>query len=144
MKLNPLKRDENGVDNVRKKNINLNVTNAKLVLLEDIVWISTKAYIDLQEGEYLWYQYRYKEFGPKILELMEQEYSEYLIGEDQCNLKNVKNWQVPEWYLTERGIVFKPISMERAQVCSDQEFIISYEKLKPYWVNKYHFMSSVK
>lgn len=120
----------------------LNIVDASQVMLEDLIWLSSKPYQDLSKGEYKWYQYRYKEFGNSLFKIIQSSTT----GDDQsqlkkCNLLSAKKWQLPNWYLTPKGIMFKP---KTDQSDCKMEFFVDYDKFKSYIVNKYNFLKDYK
>ncbi|MEN3324301.1 hypothetical protein VP395_11235 [Mariniflexile soesokkakense] len=105
--------------------------DAKKIILEDLYWFGNKPQPELQKGEYEWFQYRYKEFGPKILALLTELYPEKITPQKpiECNYNDVKLWEFPEWYFTPKGLYLKYQSQTNKK-CDDSTWsVIPYEKL---------------
>ncbi|MFB6317620.1 hypothetical protein [Saccharicrinis sp. FJH54] len=111
------------------------IENAAPVSLESLFWFGEKPQPELSDGEYAWFQYRYKVFGPKILELMKAEYPDKMdsVNAQNCNYDNVKMWQFPTWCLTEKGLYLGSKSPISNRKCDDAGWsVIPYKKLKQY------------
>ena len=113
--------------------LNLSMQNAKRMMLEDIYWLSEKTKTELVEGEYEWYQYRYKEFGPKLYHLLCELYPKKFNKE---NSDEIKKWQFPVWYLTYKGLHLKGSTIRKSKK-EMQAVIIPYKKLQAYLVKDF-------
>ncbi len=128
--------DCNGNSDQRYESFNtLDLKTAKPIMLEDLIWLSKTPYQELSRGEYNWYQYRYNSFGKLLFELIQNNSSkETKLMLEQCNLNKAKQWQLPNWYLTFQGIVFKP--KENQAKCTP-EILIKYRELNEFMITKY-------
>ncbi len=113
-----------------------NMKDAEVPMLEDIYWFGERPKPTYRKGEYNWFQYRYKVFGPKILEMLTALYPDKMNPKETqpCNYKDVKLWQFPEWYLTNKGlfIKYKPINKKQ---CGDISWsLLPYKSLKEFRV----------
>ncbi len=131
-----------GVPEADKKELfNLQMTNAKPVFFEDLYWFGENPQTNLTQGEYKWFQYRYKEFGPKVLDLLNQIHPKEMntVREDGFSYNNVKLWQFPKWHLTPKGIYlgYKSPGTARNNDLTPWA-IIPYKKLKPYQTEKFN------
>ncbi len=125
-------------DNVKTeiKNSTLCLDNAEKTMLEDVFWFGEKPKPQLRNGSYEWFQYRYKVFGYKILEILTETYPTKFNPENcgMCNYNDVKLWQIPDWYFTNKGLYLECKS-NVGKDCDDEPWaFISYELLKPFQV----------
>ncbi|MGY5354471.1 hypothetical protein [Wenyingzhuangia sp. IMCC45467] len=121
------------------EHITYNMENAIEPKLEELFWFGKQPMPKLSKGEYKWMQYRYKVFGPKILEILTAIYPEK-INENQnakCDYNNVKNWQFPLWYLTKDGLLLKK---KNNNDCDYSWSIIPYKHLTAYTNSQYNFV----
>jgi len=109
--------------------------NTDPVSMEDLFWFGSKPQPELIEGEYNWFQYRYKEFGPQVMDLLKHLYPEKFTtgNEVDCKYDNVKLWQLPTWYLTNDGLYLGSKSSMSNKNCDEAEWsVIPYKLLIPY------------
>ncbi|MFC0875950.1 hypothetical protein ACE01N_05125 [Saccharicrinis sp. FJH2] len=113
----------------------LYMKDAETVSLENLFWFGEKPQPELKDGEYAWFQYRYKVFGPQILEFMNAQYPDKMSPQSAgaCNYHDVKVWQFPTWCLTKKGLYLGSKSPITSRKCDDAGWsVIPYKKLKPY------------
>ncbi|MCU4165111.1 hypothetical protein [Carboxylicivirga caseinilyticus] len=118
----------------------LKMANAEAVQFEELYWFGELPQPSYSPGEYQWFQYRYKIYGPKILDLLNELYPEKMNPNDNTafSYNNVKLWQFPDWYLTPKGIYFEcksPVIIKSEE--SAPWSVIPYKKLKLYSTGKY-------
>ncbi|HKJ40867.1 MAG TPA: hypothetical protein VKA27_02190, partial [Sunxiuqinia sp.] len=125
----------------------LETATAKPLILEDILWFGGQPQPKLSAGEYKWFQYRYKSFGPKILGMMKELYPEKVSPQDStdCQYDDVKLWQFPSWYLTSKGLYLGSKSTMTNKKCDGASWsVIPFSKLKGYLTAKFQFLGSLK
>ncbi len=125
-------------DNVKTatENVTLSLNNGEIPMLEDIFWFGEISQPQLKKGSYEWFQYRYKVFGPKIIEILSEIYPTKMNASESglCNYNDVKLWQLSDWYFTNKGLYLKYKATNR-KVCDEEPWsYIPYEILKPYQV----------
>lgn len=110
------------------------IKSSEKVMLEDVVWFDENTRPRLWEGSQTWYEYRYKIFGQKILELLVDLYPRKFKQKNKnCNYLDVKLWQFPNWYLTKKGLFLEPTSIYGKLKCNDSSwFYIPWKHLKTY------------
>lgn len=126
-------------------NNTLQVATAKPLMLEDIIWFGGQPKPQLSEGEYNWFQYRYKVFGPKILDVMKSLYPDKITPADStdCTYDDVKLWQFPSWYLTKKGLYLGSKSTMANKKCDGAPWsIIPYSMLKKYYSDDFKFLGN--
>ncbi|MDO3693255.1 hypothetical protein QVZ41_00130 [Wenyingzhuangia sp. chi5] len=109
--------------------------------LEDLFWFGEQPQPQLSSGEYKWMQYRYKVFGPKILEILTSLYPEKINPTEaiKCNYNSVKAWQFPIWKLTTKGLYLESKTLTNKK-CDDTYWsIIPFENLKSFTNPNYNF-----
>ncbi|MBS2100335.1 hypothetical protein [Carboxylicivirga linearis] len=131
-----------GVPEADKKELfNLQMRNAEPIFFEDLYWFGENPQTNLTQGEYKWFQYRYKVFGPKVLDLLNQIHPREMNTkrEDGFSYNNVKIWQFPEWHLTPKGVYLGYKSPGTARKNDSTPWsIIPYKKLKSYQTKKFN------
>nr|WP_319401890.1 hypothetical protein [uncultured Carboxylicivirga sp.] len=130
-----------GVEEAPKKMyLTLKLANAAPIQLEELYWFGDKPQPNLTQGEYKWFQYRYNDFGPKVLEILNNLYPKEMEHNGaKLNYNNVKLWQFPEWYLTTKGLYLKCKSPSiTTKMDTESWSILPYKELKPYQTEKYN------
>ena len=109
--------------------------------LEDLFWFGEQPQPVLSSGEYKWMQYRYKVFGPKILEILTSLYPEKIndIETKQCNYNSIKAWQFPLWKLTSKGLYLESKTLTNKKCNETPWSIIPFEALKDFTNPSYNF-----
>lgn len=116
--------------------MNFNIATANEAMLEDIFWFGTSDPKTLRNGSQEWYQYRYKEFGQKITDLLEENYAKQMNDTTSgCDYKNVKRWQFPAWYLTQKGLYLEGSTLMEKPECKNTSWsTLPWKKLKEYYL----------
>lgn len=112
------------------------IASAKEAMLEDIFWFGNNTPQKLRDGSQEWYQYRYKQFGQNILQLMEESHPKEMNDTNNgCNYKNLKRWQFPNWHLTKKGLFLDGYSLMEDPQCRNTPWsVLSWKTLKPFRV----------
>lgn len=125
------------------ENNTLSVASSKNLMLEDIVWFGDFPQPLMREGAAEWFKYRYQIFGPKVMELVSSLYPENfsVSAESDCQYSDVKVWQFPKWYLTNKGLYIESYAPFTNMKCKLSPWsVIPYSVLKHYYSKDYQLM----